>query len=116
MIRKSGWLTVLQFPDIKNKLMNISVEEEEDDGTDAGEEPVGENSTVNNNNNRPLASANILELNHQDRKLTDVLNSIIENDLDAELQLCMVMFQGIVLEVAREENGQMTSFCGLACV
>ena len=32
------------------------------------------------------------------------------------MQLCMAMFQEIVLEVGREENGPMTSFGGLAFV
>ena len=32
------------------------------------------------------------------------------------MQLCMAVFQEIVVEVGREENGPMTSFGGLACV
>ena len=60
MIRRNGWLTELQLADIKKRLVNISVEENEDHEIYVGEELVEENNVVSNNG--PMASVNILDL------------------------------------------------------
>ena len=84
MIRKNGWLTELQLADIKKRLMNISVEKNEDPEIYFGEERLEE--TVMVSNNGPMASENILELSDHDRELLEEIKSTVENDLDTELQ------------------------------
>ena len=66
MIRKNGWLTELQLADIMKRLVNISVEENGDNETCVGTEPLEENDTVNLINHGPLTSATMLELSHHD--------------------------------------------------
>ena len=84
MIRKNGWLPELQLADIKKRLMNISVEKNEDPEIYFGEEPLEETAMVSNNG--PMASENILELNDHDRELqgfkkvdTSVLREHVQN-------------------------------------
>ena len=67
MIRKNGWLREWQLADIKKRLVIISVEENGNNETCVGKEPVEENDMVNVINHGPLTSATMLELSHQDR-------------------------------------------------
>ena len=76
----------MQLADIKKRLVNVSVEENADNETYVGKEPLEENDTVNLINHVPLTSATTLELSHQDRELIEEIKSTIENDLETELQ------------------------------
>ena len=73
MIRKSGWLAELQLAVIKKRLVNASVEENEENEIYVGEETVEGNDTVNNND--PMASASILEVSSHERELIDKITS-----------------------------------------
>ena len=65
--------------------MNVGFEENGENETYVGAEPVGENDKVGNHG--PLTSAIMLESSRQDRELIEeTKQTIIENDLDKDLQ------------------------------
>ena len=85
LIRKNNWLTALQLAEIKDRVWNVNVVEGTDNyAGDVGEEVVEVNNTVKDD--AFLISANIEELNNEDREIIEELTSIIKNDLHIELQ------------------------------
>ena len=102
MMHKNGWLTELQLADIKKRLMNISIEKNENPEIVFGEEPLEENDMVSNNG--PMASANILELSDHDRELLQEIKSTKENDLDTELQRFKKLDRSVLREHVQNVN------------
>ena len=74
LIRKNNWLTALQLAKIKDRVWNVNVVEGTDNyAGDVGEEVVEVNNIVKDD--ACLISANIEELNNEDREIIKELRN-----------------------------------------
>ena len=84
MIRKNDWLTAVELEEIKKRMVNANSEENVSEEQDVDEAVMEDNST--DDDHPGLVFVNIQELTDEEREIVEKINSVIEHNLDVELQ------------------------------